>query len=91
MRFCIDENVFVSIGKELRIVFATFFPSETGQKILLTEDFVHHRAEIGDFVLVDADQDYAISVEQSPRQPQARIDHVQPVGVKPSTCLGIFA
>ena len=61
---------------------SSFSPRKDCNKILRAENLIHDQAQVGDLVVVDADEDDAVVAQERARQEQAGVDHVQPVRVE---------
>lgn len=85
----IDQHVLNAFREERRVIFSPFLPSNSGNPILFTEDLVQKELQIMHFVVIYADEDYAVLAQQIPRQEEPRVHHVQPLGMIASTGLGV--
>ena len=74
-----QQHVFMANGKEFCIILSAFFPDQLSHEIRLAKDLVHHLSERGLFVVIDADEDDPIILQQPLRDRQTRIDHRHPV------------
>ena len=77
--------------EEFRVVLATLFPGNVGNKIFHAEYFGQQVAKISNFSIVDADGDHPVIAQQSARQSQTREQHIQPVRVEPARSFSVRA
>lgn len=82
--FDVEQDIFVA-APQAGFFFATAgfrAPRCASQSVFGAENFVEHKAHVQDLTVVDGDGHETIAGQQPPSQFEARVDHVEPCGVK---------
>lgn len=79
----------MAVRYKLGVVLAAFFPNKARNEILRPEYLVTKQSEIGNFLIIDADQNDAITPQKRLRCLKAGQDHVQPVSMEAPGTLSV--
>src|SRR5271169_4745280 len=64
-------------------------PDDCGDEILLPKHFIHQDSQVVHFMIINADANEPIFLQQLSSQEQARIHHGEPSRVIATTCLRV--
>src|SRR5690554_5405754 len=67
----------------------SFLPNNRGNKILIPKYLITHPPQVFHFVVVDGNKDHPVFPQQVASQVQARVHHVQPLGVEAAFVGGV--